>query len=163
MAKYYCVLFDADNTLLDFDAAENKALADTLREYGIDPEKLKKCDLHIHAPEGAVPKDGPSAGVTLTTALVSCLSGIPVRGDVAMTGEITLHGNVLPIGGLREKSMAAYREGMKTVLIQMCIRDRAGADEEPDHQDRGAHPAGTLYLHGLPGSAAGDRRPQRCG
>ncbi len=86
-------------------------------EYGIDPDRLKKCDLHIHAPEGAVPKDGPSAGVTLTTALVSCLSGMPVRGDVAMTGEITLHGNVLPIGGLREKSMAAYREGMKTVLI----------------------------------------------
>ena len=86
-------------------------------EYGIDPEKLKKCDLHRSEERGAVPKDGPSAGVTLTTALISCLSGIPVRGDVAMTGEITLHGNVLPIGGLREKSMAAYREGMKTVLI----------------------------------------------
>lgn len=85
--------------------------------YGIDPEILKNADVHIHAPEGAVPKDGPSAGVTLTTALVSCLSGMPVRADVAMTGEITLHGNVLPIGGLREKSMAAYREGIKTVLI----------------------------------------------
>ena len=87
------------------------------KEYGIDAAKLKTVDIHIHAPEGAVPKDGPSAGVTLTTALISCLSGRPVRGDVAMTGEITLHGNVLPIGGLREKSMAAYREGMKTVLI----------------------------------------------
>lgn len=86
-------------------------------EYGIDTEKLKNSDLHIHAPEGAIPKDGPSAGVTLTTALISCLAGIPVRGDVAMTGEISLHGNVLPIGGLREKSMAAYQEGMKTVLI----------------------------------------------
>lgn len=86
-------------------------------EYGLDPNSIKKMDLHIHAPEGAVPKDGPSAGVTLTTALMSCLTGWPVRCDVAMTGEITLHGNVLPIGGLKEKSMAAYREGMKMVLI----------------------------------------------
>ena len=94
------------------------------QEYGIDLEKMKTLDLHIHAPEGAVPKDGPSAGVTLTTALISCLSGRQVRADVAMTGEITLHGDVLPIGGLREKSMAAYREKMKTVLIPF--------DNEPD-------------------------------
>ena len=86
-------------------------------EYGIAPDRFKNTDLHIHAPEGAVLKDGPSAGVTLTTALVSALSGIPVRHDLAMTGEITLHGNVLPIGGLKEKSMAAFREGISTVLI----------------------------------------------
>lgn len=86
-------------------------------EYGIDPARLKNIDVHIHAPEGAVPKDGPSAGITLTTALISALSGIPVSSKIAMTGEITLHGDVLPIGGLREKSMAAYKEGLYTVLI----------------------------------------------
>lgn len=86
-------------------------------EYNIPQDRIKNSDIHIHAPEGAVPKDGPSAGVTLTTALISALSGVPVRCDVAMTGEITLHGNVLAIGGLKEKSMAAFREGIKTVLI----------------------------------------------
>ena len=99
-------------------------------KYGIDSDFYKNNDLHIHAPEGAVPKDGPSAGVTMTTALVSALSGFPVRSDVAMTGEITLHGRVLPIGGLREKTMAAYKAGIKTVLIP--VDNKPDLDEVDD-------------------------------
>ncbi|MBE6639067.1 MAG: endopeptidase La [Ruminococcaceae bacterium] len=86
-------------------------------KLGINPDFHKTNDLHIHFPDGATPKDGPSAGVTLVTALCSELSGIPARRDVAMTGEVTLHGKVLPIGGLREKTMAAYKAGITTVLI----------------------------------------------
>lgn len=99
-------------------------------KYGINPDFYKENDIHIHAPEGAVPKDGPSAGVTMTTALVSALSGMKVRADIAMTGEITLHGRVLPIGGLREKTMAAYKAGIGTVIVPDA--NRADLDEVDD-------------------------------
>jgi ATP-dependent Lon protease len=85
--------------------------------FGIEPPQFDKRDIHVHVPEGATPKDGPSAGVAMVTAIVSVMTGIPVRRDVAMTGEITLRGRVLPIGGLKEKLLAAARGGMKTVLI----------------------------------------------
>ena len=86
-------------------------------ELGINPDIFTTDDIHIHVPEGAIKKDGPSAGVTLTTAIYSAFTNKPVRDDVAMTGEITLRGNVLPIGGLKEKSISAHRSGIRKIII----------------------------------------------
>ena len=96
-------------------------------QFGVDLDSLKNCDIHVHVPEGATPKDGPSAGITLATAMLSCFTGRKVRSDIAMTGEITLLGNVLPIGGLKEKSLAAYRKGITELIVP--------AENEKDIED----------------------------
>ena len=97
--------------------------------FQIDPDIFQNNDIHIHVPEGAVPKDGPSAGVAMTCAIISCLSKRPVSPDVAMTGEVTLRGQALPIGGLREKSLAALRCGIKTIIVPK--ENKKDVDELP--------------------------------
>jgi ATP-dependent Lon protease len=119
------------NVMQESIAAALTVVRSRAKTWGIDPEFHSKFDLHVHVPEGATPKDGPSAGIAMCTALVSTLTDIPVRADVAMTGEINLRGEVLPIGGLKEKLLAAQRGGIQTVVIpQENVKDLA---EIPDN------------------------------
>jgi len=109
------------------------------KELGLDPEFLKATDLHLHVPKGGTPKDGPSAGVTMFSAVASLLLKCPVRRDVAMTGEITLRGSVLPVGGIKEKLLAAHRAGIRTILIP--------ARNEPDLENLPADVRSELKIH----------------
>ena len=104
-------------------------------EFGIKPTIFERKDIHVHVPEGATPKDGPSAGIAMVTSIVSVLTGIPIRRELAMTGEITLRGRVLPIGGLKEKLLAALRAGIKTVLIP--AENEKDLAEIPDNVKKG--------------------------
>jgi len=112
-------------------SAANSFVQSRAPKLGISPRQFQSTDIHVHVPEGATPKDGPSAGVAMITAMVSVLTNIPVRKEVAMTGEITLRGRVLPIGGLKEKLLAALRGGVKTVLIP--IDNEKDLAEIPDN------------------------------
>ena len=105
------------------------------RPFGIKPNIFEKRDIHVHVPEGATPKDGPSAGVGMITSIVSALTGVAVRKEVAMTGEISLRGRVMPIGGLKEKLLAALRGGLKTVLIPK--ENERDLPEIPDNVKKG--------------------------
>jgi ATP-dependent Lon protease len=116
------------------DAARSYARSRSLT-FGIKPPLFDKRDIHVHVPEGATPKDGPSAGVAMATSIISVLTGIPVKRDVAMTGEITLRGRVLPIGGLKEKLLAALRTGLKTVVIPS--ENEKDLAEIPDNVKKG--------------------------
>ena len=114
------------------------------RDLGISPEFLSKQDIHIHVPAGAIPKDGPSAGVTMATAVVSAARGVPVRSDVAMTGEITLSGLVLPVGGIREKTLAARRLGIRTIILPAMNETDLSELPEDARKDMTFHPVETL-------------------
>jgi ATP-dependent Lon protease len=110
------------------------------REYGIDPDFFKNAEMHVHVPSGAIPKDGPSAGVTMAAAMASELTGRPVRGDIAMTGELTLSGRVLPVGGIKEKVLAARRVGIREVILPKQNAKNVNEDLTPElRQDLTVH------------------------
>ena len=119
------VMKESATTALSFIKANSESL-------GIDPAKFAELDIHLHIPEGAIPKDGPSAGITMLTALTSAFTGRPVKPFLAMTGEITLRGLVLPVGGIKEKILAAKRAGMKEIIL--CEENQKHLDEiNPDY------------------------------
>jgi ATP-dependent Lon protease len=127
------------------------------KQLGIREEFLSRHDVHIHVPAGAIPKDGPSAGVTMATALVSAARGVQVRSDVAMTGEITLSGLVLPVGGIREKTLAARRHGIRTIILPELNEPDLVELPEEARRDMTFHPVATLeqaLAISLPGTAA---------
>jgi ATP-dependent Lon protease len=131
---------------------------------GLDEDWFAKHDIHIHVPAGAIPKDGPSAGVTMATALTSLISARPVRDDVAMTGEITLTGQVLPIGGLKEKALAAQRNGIRTVIAPAL--NEADIEDIPEHLRRDlefvfAEEIGEVLEAALEPPPSNGRRPRR--
>jgi ATP-dependent Lon protease len=126
------VMSESATTAVSFVRSRAKSL-------GLDPEFLKATDLHLHVPKGASPKDGPSAGVTMFSAVASLLLQCPVRRDVAMTGEITLRGSVLPVGGIKEKLLAAHRAGIREVLVP--------ARNEPDLDEIPSDVRGELRVH----------------
>jgi ATP-dependent Lon protease len=134
------------------------------KSYGVDENFLEKADLHIHVPAGAISKDGPSAGVTMFVALTSMLTGIPVRPDVAMTGEITLRGNVLPVGGIKEKLLAAHRAGIKRVILPernkkdiVDVPDEVKKDLEIIHVTRMDEVLPLVLTQALPGQLRADK------
>ena len=115
------------------------------KEYGIDPDFFKSAEMHVHVPSGAIPKDGPSAGVTMAAAMASQLTGRPVRGDVAMTGEITLSGRVLPVGGIKEKVLAARRAGIREIILPKQNAKNINEDLTPElRQDLIVHLVSTI-------------------
>jgi ATP-dependent Lon protease len=138
------------------------------RELGISPEFLAQQDLHVHVPAGAIPKDGPSAGVTMATAILSAARKVPVRRDIAMTGEITLSGLVLPVGGIREKSLAARRSGIKTVILPALNEPDLSELAEEIRKDMTFVPVETLeqvvaiaLSNGQPTQVSGSDVPQQ--